>query len=112
MALQSELLLRNISTRQKELIKSYTEKLGYHSQSEFILATLEKVFLDGITGESGGRLNKQFDELIKNSELLLSNSEMILIQEDKILEKQRNLKTLYENWLNELLDAEEGEEND
>ncbi|GET06172.1 hypothetical protein SY111_00660 [Ligilactobacillus agilis] len=112
MALQSEIRLRGISKRQKELIKTYTKKLGYHSQSEFILATLEKVFLDGITGESGGRLNEQLGELIKNNELLLSNSEMILIQEDKIFEEQRNLKALYENWLNDLLDAEEGEEND
>lgn len=112
MALQSEIRLRGISKRQKELIKAYTKKLGYHSQSEFILATLEKAFLDGITGESGGRLNEQLGELIKNNELLLSNSEMILIQEDKIFEEQRNLKALYENWLNDLLDAEEGEEND
>ncbi|ASR40670.1 hypothetical protein [Ligilactobacillus agilis] len=112
MALQSEFLLRGISKRQKELIKKSTKKLGYTSQSEFILATLEKEFMGKFAEENGGRWGEKLSELVKNSELLLSNSEMILIQEDKILEKQRNLKLLYENWLNELLDAEEGEEND
>ena len=112
MALQLEIRLRGISKRQKELIKEYTKKLGYRSQSEFILATLEKEFAGKFAKENRGRWGEKVGELVKNSELLLSNAEMILIQEDKILEKQRNLKLVYENWLNELLDAEEDEEND
>ena len=106
---RSDILLVYVSDSQKVLIKLYAKKLGYKSQSQFILAAVEDK-IEALMGKDVSvNLERFLVDLNSNSELLLAKVNTVLAQQKLIFKRQQFLGDTYEEWLEriEKLDKED-----
>ena len=108
MSLSSEILVRGVLSNQKRLIEIFSKRLGYQTQSQFILNAVEEKIEFLMTQDTSANFEKRLEELNSNSELLLAKVNIVLAQQKLIFQRQQFLGDTYEEWLEriEKLDEE------